>query len=66
MRETLSVFWVDLGCRLCNRKRVPLPGSRGWQSSRLIYIVHILSTWWYVLVLSQGLGSWFRVCTEPT
>ena len=29
MEETASVFWVDLGYRLCSRLRVPLQGSRG-------------------------------------
>jgi len=27
MEETLSVFWVDLGYRLCSRDRVPLQVS---------------------------------------
>jgi len=29
MEEATSVFWVDVGYRLRNRKRVPLQGSRG-------------------------------------
>ena len=29
LEEKMYVFWVDLGYRLRNKKRVPLQGSRG-------------------------------------
>jgi len=29
VKDTVSVFWVDLGYRLRSRKRVPLQGSQG-------------------------------------
>ena len=43
MEETASVFWVDLGFRLCSRKKVPLQGSRGVTGTRpvLVLVIHV-------------------------
>ena len=38
MKETTSVFWVDLGYRLRRRKRVPLQGSRGVTDTLVLFL----------------------------
>ena len=43
MEETASLFWVDLGYRLRNRKRVPLQGSWGVTGTHLVLVpvIHV-------------------------
>jgi len=56
MKETASVFCVDLGYRLRSWKRVPLQGSRGWLTSRavLVPVIHVIHVPGYLVV---GPGS---------
>ena len=44
MEETTSVFWVDLGYRLRSRLTVPLQGSGGRLTSRIVHIVIVIDT----------------------
>ena len=44
MEEIASVFWVDLGYRLHSRVTVPLQGSGGWLTSRIVHIVIVIDT----------------------
>ena len=51
--EIAYVFWVDLGYRLRSRDTVPLLGSGGWLTSRIVHIVgprgytlHYFVFWW--------------------
>ena len=38
IKETVLVFWVDLGYRLRSRNTVPLQGSEGWLTSHLFTV----------------------------
>jgi len=44
MEETASVFWVDLGYRLCSWDTVPLQSFGGWLISRIVPLLLLLIT----------------------
>ena len=58
--EEMSVFWVDIKYRLCNRKRVPLQGSRWVTDTLVLFLFLFLLYILYMLpdYLAVGTGVW--------
>jgi len=50
MKETTSVFWMDLGFRFRNKKRVPLQGSHRVTETLVmfLFLLYMLSDYFAV------------------
>ena len=59
IKEMVLAFWVDLRYRLRSRKTVPLQGSGGWLTSRIVHIVIVID--YLAIGPGSASGDWIVV-----
>ena len=57
----MFIFWVDLGYRLHSRDTVPLQGSGGCLTSRIVHVVIVIVIDYLAVGAGSAPGDWVVV-----